>query len=103
MEENKENILSEVHLDCNVGDKICPGCAVTKEDWELLNTLNEENKRGINAYGLIQWLNFCIMDGELVHLSEVLTEDDMETEDGEVVKLIKENHQKPILSKPIIN
>lgn len=68
--------LKEIHLDCNTGDKICPGCAVTDEDWKMLNTLDEDNIRGINAYGLIQWLNFCIMDGKLVPLAEVLSDSD---------------------------
>jgi hypothetical protein len=53
------------------GEVICPACAVTKEDWELLNTLSEDAKRGINAYGIIQYLNYVIMDGELVHISEL--------------------------------
>lgn len=68
---DKENEPPHQHVKVDSGEQICPACAVTEQDWELLNTLSEDAKRGINAYGIIQYLNYVIMDGELVHISEL--------------------------------
>lgn len=80
--ENKENIpIKDCKNECNhlkhrqkedSGKFICIPCAMTIEDWQLLETLDEDSIRTINAHGLLAYLGFTVIDGELFH------EDDLE-------------------------
>lgn len=83
--ENKENIPIKncsdkcKHLQGNDTDKnICIPCAMTIEDWQLLETLDEESIKAINGIGLLAFLGFTVIEGELFHISDF--EDDMQTE-----------------------
>ena len=75
--ENKENIpIKDCSAECkhlqenDTGKNICIPCAMTIEDWQLLETLDEESVRLINAHGLLTFLGFTIIEGELFHESD---------------------------------
>lgn len=84
--ENKENIpvtkcsAQCKHLRENDTEKnICIPCAMTIEDWQLLETLDKESVKAINAHGLLSFLGFTVIEGELFHISD-FEDVDMETE-----------------------
>ena len=54
--------------------KILQKCAMTKEDWEDLDSLPEEDIKAINANGLLGWLGFAIINGDLLHISQLAEE-----------------------------
>lgn len=54
--------------------RILQKCAMTKEDWEDLESLPEEDINAINANGLLGWLGFAIIDGDLLHISQLAEE-----------------------------
>jgi hypothetical protein len=75
--ENKENIpIKDCSTECkhlqenDTSKGICIPCAMTIEDWQLLETLDEESIRAINAHGLLSFLGFTVIEGELFHVSE---------------------------------
>lgn len=76
---NKENIKPGPdvsvslckHEKCpDVEKKICIPCAMTIDDWVALETLPSEAIRAINAHGLLSFLGFTIIEGELFHESD---------------------------------
>jgi hypothetical protein len=74
---NKENIPIEncsakcKHLQENdTGKNICIPCAMTIEDWQLLETLDEQSVKEINAHGLLAFLGFTVIEGELFHIDD---------------------------------
>ena len=84
--ENKENIpIKNCSSECkhlqenDTGKSICIPCAMTIADWQLLETLDEETVRAINAHGLLSFLGFTVIEGELFHISD-FEDVDMETE-----------------------
>lgn len=80
---NKENIKPGpdvalklcTHAQCNDVEKnICIPCAMTVEDWRSLETLPTEAIRIINAHGLLSFLGFTVIEGELFHESDFMDE-----------------------------
>ena len=68
----KENVPVNVRHSQASTTKICIGCAMTAEDWLSLEKLGPEAIRQINAHGLLAFLGFIILDGELYHESDLI-------------------------------
>lgn len=86
---NKENIKTGPnvsvnlckHIQCNDTEKkICIPCAMTVEDWVALETLPAEAIKDINAHGLLAFLGFTVIEGELYHESDF---DDVDMKENE--------------------
>lgn len=78
------NISLCKHKECpNVEKKICIPCAMTVDDWVALETLPPEAIKAINAHGLLSFLGFAVIEGELFHESD-FEDVDMENEKEEL-------------------
>ena len=77
----KLNVVLCKHPTVDVTKQLCRECAMTEEDWKALETLPEQALRDINTFGLLSFLGYAVIEGELFHASDLIDSDEEKMEE----------------------